>query len=222
MKVFQEVKESITQTHQDKNVGTTTRLTVVPPNDPPQEEDWGCAPQSEEPQPLDDTEINQTIKQFQQNLDDWEFYGTSFSKLIEKFHEWSVELWSRFIPSRWNDKPVSRPELLFKFQREGRRVLGHYHRGRNDTGLKYEISINPGWLVVRTEAQTAAVVLHELMHTFEDIVGISSKSRNNYHKNGSANMPKASVYRVPNSEKRPVSLQTVALHNGLLNMALTA
>ena len=165
------------QTLQDKTPEKKSHLAVVQ-----QEEDWGCAPQSEESHPLDDTQINQAIKHFQQNLDEWNFYGTSFSELITKFHDWSVELWSHFIPSYWKDKPISKPEFLFKFERAGRRVLGHYHRGRNDTGLKYEISINPGWLVARSEAQTAAVVLHELMHAFEEIVGISSKSRNNYHK----------------------------------------
>ena len=147
-----------------------------------QNENCGCAPQSQGTYPLNESEINQTIKKYQGELKDWTFGGESLSEMVRKFHDCSIELWSQFIPSHWNMELVSRPELYFRFQRERRRVLGHYHRGRNDAGLKYEISINPWWLVVRTESQTAAVVLHELMHAFEDIVGISSKGRNNYHK----------------------------------------
>src|SRR5437867_2584099 len=91
-----------------------------------------------------DEAINRAIATFQDQLDEkWNYQSLPFGMLVRDVRAWSHDLWDRFMPKEWDGALINRPPLLFRFQREGDRVLGHYRRGRNDIGLRWEISINP-------------------------------------------------------------------------------
>jgi len=131
--------------------------------------------------PCGDDAMNRDLAAYQDHLNDWHYGGADLAQAVTKIRNWSAELWPRFVPAEWKGQAVVQPQILFRFYRDGTAVLGHYHRGRNDAGLRWEVSINPRHLQHRSEAQVASTVLHELLHCFEDITGTMPKSRNNYH-----------------------------------------
>ncbi len=127
-----------------------------------------------------DTSINAAIATFQDQLEPWESGALRLGAVVRDIRTWSVDLWDRFLLPLWGGR-FNRPPILFRFQRESPRVLGHYRRGRNDLGLKYEISVNPRHLASQSVIEVAAVVLHEMLHASEDLAGQSPRSANNYH-----------------------------------------
>jgi hypothetical protein len=130
---------------------------------------------------INDQLLNQRIAAHQDDLNEWKHAGVDLSEAVKKIRGWASELWEFFIPSEWQGKGIACPEFLFRFDWEHPRVLGHYVPGRNDTGLRWEISINPRHLRSRSEVDTAATVLHELLHCFEDLAGRAREHANNYH-----------------------------------------
>lgn len=150
-----------------------------------------CAPIEEaepakqnKPLPASDTrdqELNCTVSIYQAELADWKLGGLALSGLASQLHDWADELWTEFVPAQWKGRAVSKPGFLFVFDREPSRILGHYHRGRNQAGIRWEISINPANLSRLSPIQIASIVLHELLHCFEDIVGSAPRSHNGYH-----------------------------------------
>ena len=132
--------------------------------------------------PYSDEAINLMIAAFQDGVDGWKYGATELSPAVKNMREWSDDLWSRFVPTSSNGKDIHQPPLLFRFAAEHARVLGHYVPDRNDTGLRWEISINPRHLSRTAEVELASTVLHELLHCFEDLAGTApKKSKNNYH-----------------------------------------
>ena len=133
------------------------------------------------PLPYSDEAINRAIAAFQDELVEWKSGATELSPIVKNMREWSDDLWPRFVPASWNGKDIHQPPLLLRFSAEHARVLGHYVPDRNDTGLLWEISINPRHLPLIAEVVLASTVLHELLHCFEDLAGTAPKSKNNYH-----------------------------------------
>jgi hypothetical protein len=133
--------------------------------------------------PATDEATNRLVAHYQDGLADWTFGALDLSQLVRKVRSWSADLLDRFIPSEVGGRPVPCPEFLFRFEREGTRVLGHYVPGRNDTGLRCEISVNPVHLSARSERQIAAVILHEQLHWLEETVRVTPRSAaaNGYH-----------------------------------------
>jgi hypothetical protein len=128
-----------------------------------------------------DRDINVAVGSHQDAQTDWKYGPVDLSAQVRKLRVWSLELWGRFLPREFGGKVVRCPKIFFRFECECPRVLGHYVPGRNDTGLRWEISINPVHLGTRSERAVAAVLLHELLHLFEDAVGIAPRSPNGYH-----------------------------------------
>lgn len=128
-----------------------------------------------------DAIVNDAVARLQPDLRDWRYGTVPLCDLATTFHDWSTDLWARFLPATWKAVPISMPVFLFCFEPESPRRLGHYRPGRNHIGLRWEINVNPRHLSWRTEAQVAAVVLHELLHCFEDLAGSAPRSRNGYH-----------------------------------------
>jgi hypothetical protein len=165
-----------------ENVGTArTRpvRTITTAATQPGKADLGCAPNSES-EPRDD-KLNAAISSFQAELTDWKLADLSLSDLARLLHTWSDQLWTEFLPKDWKGVAVDKPSFLFLFEWESPRVLGHYRPGRNATGCRWEISLNPANLTRLTEIEVASVALHELLHCFEDIAGSAPSSRNGYH-----------------------------------------
>ncbi len=125
--------------------------------------------------PVADNAANQGIADHQDALTDWTYGPLDLAEEVRKIRRWSRDLLERFFPSR------CAPEFVFCFEREGPRVLGHYIPGRNDAGLRWEISINPRHLSTRSERQVAAVLLHELLHAYEEAVRPPRRTANGYH-----------------------------------------
>lgn len=131
--------------------------------------------------PGSDEAINQAVARFQVGLSEWTYRGVELGDVIGNVRAWTRELWDRFIPDEWAGRPVKRPPILFRFESESPRILGHYQPGRNDIGCRWEISLNPRHLPSRSEIELAETVLHELLHCFEDLAGTAPRSHNNYH-----------------------------------------
>jgi hypothetical protein len=151
----------------------------------------GCAPTEEAEAPSQktpipdsdtrDQELNTTVSIYQAELADWKLRGLSLSGLASQLHDWADELWTQFVPAKWKGCTISKPGFFFVFDWEPSRILGHYHPGRNQAGIRWEISVNPANLPRLSEIQIASVVLHEQLHAFEDMVGAAPRSRNGYH-----------------------------------------
>lgn len=121
-----------------------------------------------------DTRPNVVLAQHQHALPDWTYGAFDLAAFAQRLRSWSSSLVSEFFPN------VSAPEFLFRFEQERPRVLGHYVPGRNDLGLRWEISINPRHLG-RPEGEIAAVLLHEVLHWCEEATSTPPRSRNGYH-----------------------------------------
>jgi hypothetical protein len=121
-----------------------------------------------------DNTISRAIAGHQDALTDWSYGPVDLADEVRKIRSWSRDLLHAFFPSR------CAPQFVFRFEREGPRVLGHYVPGRNDAGLRWEISINPRHLCTRSERQVAAVLLHELLHSFEEAVRPPRRTANGY------------------------------------------
>jgi len=133
--------------------------------------------------PDGDDVANRVIAVYQDALTDWRYGPFDLAAWVRSLRSWLLSLFACFFPLAFGGKRVGRPEFLFRFEREGARVLGHYVLGRNDAGLRREISINPRHLRTRSERQVAAVLLHELLHWFEETIRGAQccASRNGYH-----------------------------------------
>jgi predicted SprT family Zn-dependent metalloprotease len=151
----------------------------------------GCSPNKEtgrsgdhtpspEPVPRDE-ELNAAISLFQADLPDWKLANLALNELASTVRDWAHTLWAEFVPDEWKGCAVPRPTFFFVFQRESPRILGHYHRGRNGAGFRWEISLNPTNLPRLSEIEIASVVLHEELHAFEDLVHCAPRSPNGYH-----------------------------------------
>jgi hypothetical protein len=166
------------------------RFTAMPASDLLKGAVLGCAPNkgaatngdsdaaSREPH---DEELNAAISSFQAELQDWTLANLSLSTLASRLQEWANSLWTEFLPKEWKGGVVAKPSLLFLFEWEPPRRLGHYRPGRNAAGCRWEISVNPANLSRLSEIQIASVALHELLHCFEDIVKSAPRSHNGYH-----------------------------------------
>ena len=130
--------------------------------------------------PDTDEAINRAIARLQDHQG-WKHGPIELSKVVRDIRDWSRDLWTRFVPDKWKDNAIKQPPILFCFEWESPRVLGHYRPGRNDFGLRWEISVNPRHLLNRTEIEIAETVIHEQLHCFEDIAGTAPRSQNNYH-----------------------------------------
>jgi len=128
-----------------------------------------------------DEAINLSIARLQDVAPDWKSGSLDLSTWARTIRDWVDDLWPTFIPPRFGDRPIQPPRLLLSFRRERACVLGHYRPGRNDAGLRFEVSVNPRHLAERPKADVAATVLHELLHSFEDLAGTARLHRNNYH-----------------------------------------
>src|ERR1035437_159236 len=128
-----------------------------------------------------DEELNTAISSFQAELPDWTLANLSLSALASRLPEWANSLWTEFLPKEWQGGVVAKPSLLFLFEWEPSRTLGHYRPGRKAAGCRWEISVNPANLNRLPEIQVASVALHELLHCFEDIVKSAPRSHNGYH-----------------------------------------
>lgn len=127
-----------------------------------------------------DEVINRAIGELQDRTG-WHYGPIDLAAVVRDFRDWSHSLWTLFLPRHWNGVAIEQPPILFCFEDEGARTLGHYQPGRNDSGLRWEISINPRHIIQRPETQLAETILHELFHCFEDVTGIAPQSRNGYH-----------------------------------------
>lgn len=125
--------------------------------------------------PDDDDATNRAVADHQDTRTDWTYGSLDLATEVGKLRSWAHDLLDQFFSAQ------RAPEFLFRFEREGWRVLGHYRPGRNDTGLRWEISVNPQHLTDRSEQQTAAVLLHELLHWYEESVRQPRAKRNGYH-----------------------------------------
>jgi len=125
--------------------------------------------------PNPDVEVNRVIAEHQDAQTAWAYGGVDLAREVRAIRSWARDLVDQFFASH------CAPGFLFRFEREGSRVLGHYVPGRNDVGLQWEISINPRHLTTRSERQTAAVLLHELLHWFEESVRPPRRSAHGYH-----------------------------------------
>lgn len=121
-----------------------------------------------------DTRPNVVLAQHQDALPDWTYGAVDLAMFAQRLRCWSSSLISEFLPN------VTAPEFLFRFEQERSRVLGHYVPGRNDLGLRWEISINPRHLG-RPAGEIAAVLLHEVLHWYEEATSNPPRSRNGYH-----------------------------------------
>jgi hypothetical protein len=131
--------------------------------------------------PDTDDATNRAVADHQDGLTDWSHGPFDLSRLVRLLRSWSRDLLEHFFPPMFGSKRVRPPEFLFRFEREAARVLGHYVPGRNDVGLRWEISTNPRHLATRSERQIAAVLLHELLHWFEEAVATPPHTVNGYH-----------------------------------------
>jgi len=135
--------------------------------------------------PNKDSETNGVVAGFQAELADWQWDGgrINLSEMARTVNEWAQELWPTFLPATWQKELVEMPNVLFTFDPEHPNILGHYRPGRNGAGLRWEINLNPVHLTIRSAAQSAPTILHELVHLFEDLTESSPGSalRNNYH-----------------------------------------
>jgi hypothetical protein len=129
-----------------------------------------------------DAGIAADLARFQAELDGWEGGGVDLSECSALLQRWGNELWNELLPSHFNGELVSKPELVFTFDRQGARVLGHYRSGRNGIGLLHEVGVNARHLGQLRPDELAAVLLHELVHCFEDTVGAAPRAdKKNYH-----------------------------------------
>lgn len=133
------------------------------------------------PFPESDEAINRAVARFQDHLDNWQYRSIELAPVVRNVRDWARDLWGRFLPKQWGDRLITPPAILFRFEWASPRVLGHYQAGRNDSGFRWEISLNPRHLVRWSDVDVASTVLHELLHCFEDLVGRAPRSRNNYH-----------------------------------------
>ena len=131
--------------------------------------------------PMGDEKINSLVAGFQDTLGSWEFGPYDLASLIRKVRDWGTDLWAKFLPEVAGGEKIKQPNVLFCFHWDSPRNLGHYRRGRNAIGLRWEISLNPRHLSRRSEVELAETVLHELLHCYEDLTGTAPRSRNNYH-----------------------------------------
>lgn len=131
--------------------------------------------------PWTDAGINAALAAYQDQLPDWRLGPIDLAEVVGRLRAWVHDLWDTFIPGSWKGKEIVRPPILLKLEAERPRRLGHYCPGRNDLGMRWEISINPRHLDRETEVQLAATALHENTHCFEDLAGVAPRSRNGYH-----------------------------------------
>jgi len=135
-----------------------------------------------DPTPHRDEAVNQAISELQAELADWKVASIDLGKWIRTVREWADDLWTSFISAEAvGSVAVRRPQFLFCFRPERAHVLGHYVPGRNDAGLRFELSLNPRHLRARSEVQIAATLLHELLHAYEHLIHRAPTAGNGYH-----------------------------------------
>jgi len=117
-----------------------------------------------------DAHVNSAIAALQCESQGWmSFSHTPLNKLASKIQAWEADLWRHFVPHEWKGEPVTRPEIVFRLERLSRRVFGRYHPGREATALRCVITLNLAHFAVISEVKTAALVLHLLLHCFEEL-----------------------------------------------------
>jgi hypothetical protein len=131
--------------------------------------------------PDNDEAINRVVARFQDSLPEWKYRSIGLASLVRGVRDWARDLWARLVPGEWHGTPIEQRPVIFRFEWETPRVLGHYQPGRNDIGFRWEISINPRHLIFRSDVEVAETLLHELLHCFDDVAGTVPRSRNNYH-----------------------------------------
>jgi hypothetical protein len=73
------------------------------------------------------------------------------------------------------------PPVFLNLSRKGRRTLGFFapHRWEKGEAVTHEISLNPQFLHERPSVETAATLVHELVHLWQQVFG--TPSRTSYH-----------------------------------------
>jgi len=126
-----------------------------------------------------DAGINHSIALRQCDLKDWTTETHApLNHASARIQRWAVALWKEFIPAHWAETPVSRPEMVFRLERIARTVPGHYQFGRDGAGLKFVVILNLAHLGA-SEIEVAALVLHMLLHCFEEAAGFGQAKK--YH-----------------------------------------
>ena len=112
-----------------------------------------------------DEPINQASRAHQETVPDWE-YADVGRRLYEFYDRLNV---------RFFDSKVPTPVLSF---RHGRRCLGSYHNGRNESGIRENISISVHHLAAPL-ADIIETLAHEMVHSWQRNFG--RPGAGNYH-----------------------------------------
>ncbi|HKY36547.1 MAG TPA: hypothetical protein VJN18_11445 [Polyangiaceae bacterium] len=136
--------------------------------------------------PNSDAALVVAITDHQQRLDDWAIVGQrkrfDLARAARVMHGWIKSLRTELIPPTWpGGGAIEHPPVLLTFSRLRRNVLGHFKPGRNEQSLRGEVGLNPRAMLMRSDAQTAAVLLHELLHVCEAAAGAPPKLGRGYH-----------------------------------------
>ena len=75
--------------------------------------------------PDGDETMNWAVAEFQDGLDSWRYRSIQLSPLVANIRDWAWDLWEQFLPKEWAGTPIKQPPVLFRFQWENPRVLGH-------------------------------------------------------------------------------------------------
>jgi predicted SprT family Zn-dependent metalloprotease len=130
---------------------------------------------------LDDLLMNGDIAVYQANIADWASCGVgNLGGLARQLRLWADSLWTLICDTVQGPHPTL-PTLLVTFDDDHPKVLAHYRRGRNGTGLRFEVSLNPRNIPGSSEADLGARLLHELMHLHDDLLHAGTTSKKGYH-----------------------------------------
>jgi hypothetical protein len=130
------------------------------------------APQASECQMIDvkNEKINTDLRGHQTHANNWHH-----SFLIKSLHVWSERFIFKF------ELQCTMPSLRLDCLRAN--VLGHFRIGRSGFGVLNEIAINERYVNEQNaDSYILGVLLHELLHSEQQAIGIGGKAtKNNYH-----------------------------------------
>jgi hypothetical protein len=137
--------------------------------------------------PNADQSLIAAITVHQKRLRDWTLKTTSgkafdLAACARTVSAWVDNLRTEVIPETWpRGAVIEHPRILLTFAVLRLDVLGHYRPQRNQHGLLWEVGLNPRAMTRRADAETAAVLLHELLHVCEHVAGEPPAGRRGYH-----------------------------------------
>ncbi len=109
--------------------------------------------------------INDVLKEHSCAAEDWDYRD-----IVSLLHQWAERFNAKF------DLGLQTPAIALHHLRACR--LGAYRYGRNQLGLKHEITLNARYLG-RPLPDQLSTLLHELLHEWQHLYG--KAGRHNYH-----------------------------------------